>query len=143
MMVSAVQKCYNKEEMADFLHAITAHQDLSEEAQKKAGQAIPGSMTDEHENFVKLILSMLDKKEIDVNTPDSFLKMEHYNVLSEEKKAKVDVAKLNIADQLRHIVSFRLSKQTPDSAPQLETMIDYLWQMKERVEKEHGDVFKF
>ena len=129
--------------MADFIQSISAHKDLSVEAQKKAGQAIPGAMGDEHESFVTLILGMLDRKEIDVDKPDTFLKAENYAKLSEEAKAKVDVAKLNIADQLRHVVGFRLSKQTPDAAPQLQTMIEYLWQMKERVEKQYGDVFKF
>lgn len=128
--------------MADFLKTIGQQQPLSEAVQKKAGQSQGAKMGEEHETFMKEILRMLDSKEIDVAKPQSFLKMEIYNRLDEQWKGKVDLALVNIANLLGHIVEFRLSKKTPDESPELQSMIEYLWQMKQRIEDTH-DVFKF
>lgn len=128
--------------MADFVQTIGQQVTLSEEQQKKMTQSKGAKMGEEHEAFMKEILRMLDSKEIDVNKPQSFLKMEVYNRLDEQWKGKVDLALVNIATLLGHIVSFRLSKKTPDESPELQSMIEYLWQMKQRIEETH-DVFKF
>ncbi len=127
--------------MTDFNSLYAKHKDLSEDAQKKAGQAKSGKMGDEHESFLKTVLTLLDKQEINPYEPESILKKDVYKKLDTEWKMKVDQSLPNIADQLRLIVEFRLSKQTPDSSPQLQSMIDYLWQMKQKIE-EHHDVFK-
>lgn len=129
--------------MADLISSIAEHKDLPEDDQKKAGQAVAGSMGDEHNDFVKIIARMITNKEIDAFFPETFFKKDIYDKLNEESKAKVDQATVNVADMLRHIAEFYLSKQTPDESPQLQNMIDQLWQMKERVETEHGDVYKF
>lgn len=128
--------------MTDFGSLYEKHKNLSEDAQKKAGKAIAGKMSDDHETFMKKVLKMLDKKEIDPRDPQSFLKMDVYNDLDDEWKTKVDLMLPNLARQLHIIVEFRLSKETPDESPQLENMIEHLWQMKERIEKDY-DVFKF
>ncbi|MDO8468357.1 MAG: hypothetical protein Q7S29_01200 [Candidatus Peribacter sp.] len=128
--------------MADFIQTIGQQVDLSEAAQVKAGQSTASKMGDAHESFMKEVLRLIDTKEIDVSNAQSFLKMEVYNRLDEMWKSKVDLALVNIADLLRHIVEFRLSKKTPDEAPELQSMIEYLWQMKQRIEDTH-DVFKF
>ena len=125
----------------DFSSLYAKHKDLSLDAQKKAGQAVAGKMGDEHESFLKKVLTLLDKKEINPYDPESILKKNVYDDLDDEWKMKVDRALPNICDQLRLIVEFRLSKQTPDSSPQLQSMIEYLWQMKQKIE-EHYDVFK-
>jgi hypothetical protein len=128
--------------MTDFLQTIGQQHPLSEEQQKKIGQSVGAKMGEEYEMFMKKILRMLDGGEIDVSKPQSFLKMDVYNRLDEQWKSKVDLALVNIANLLGHIVSFRLSKKTPDESPELQSMIEYLWQMKQRVEETH-DVFKF
>jgi hypothetical protein len=128
--------------MTDFTTIMGAHGDLSEEQQKKAGQAIGGTMGDEHTNFLQTVIGMMDRKEIDSSQPQSLLNHDVYDALPEEWKDKVDLALINIADQLRLIEEFYRSTQTPNAAPQLETMIEQLWQMKQRIEETH-DVFKF
>lgn len=128
--------------MPDLTTAIAQHADLSEKEQKQAGKAIAGKMSDEHETFMKEVLRLIDTKQIDVNNPRSILKQDVYDKLSEEWQNKIDASLPNIIDQLRHIVDFRVSKKTPDESPQLQTMISYLWQMKQRIE-DHHDVFKF
>ena len=128
--------------MTDFTSLYAKHKNLSEEAQKKAGKSTAAKMPDEHEAFMKKILQMLDKKEIDPRDPQSFLKKGAYEDLDDEWKTKVDRTLPNLADLLRIIVEFRVSKETPDESPELQTMIEHLWQMKQRIE-EYYDVFKF
>lgn len=118
------------------------NQNLPEREQKKAGQAIGGDMDEEHANFLQTLIGLLDRKEIVSSDPQSMLKREVYDKLPQEWKDKVDLALLNIAQQVRLIEEFYRSKETPNSSPHLQTMIEQLWQMKERMEEEH-DVFKF
>lgn len=129
--------------MTDFANQMTQHSDLSVADQKKAGQAIGGNMEAKYEEFLTLILDLLERKDIDPNDPQTFLNHKIYDALPQEWKDKTDLMLLNMADQLRLIVDFRLSKQTPDESPHLETMIEHLWHMKERIEGHGYDVFKF
>ena len=129
--------------MADFASVIAQYQgkDLTLEEQKKMGQPQAAKMDAKHEDFMKHVLNLLSNKQIDPWNPESILKQEIYDALTDEWKMRVDKSLPNIADQLRLIVEFRLSKETPDESPQLAEMIDYLWYMKEKIE-EHHDVFK-
>lgn len=133
---------YNVLDMADMKSLYDEHADLSEADQKKAGKAIAGSMGHEHTEFVKLVCDMLTKKEIDPALPETLLNKDVFAQLSEEAKSAVELALVNIVDQLRHVAEFYLSKETPDASPQLQNMIEQLWHMKERVEMRYGDVFK-
>lgn len=128
--------------MADFLATIGQQIPLSEAAQVKAGQSTASKMGTKHESFMKEVLRLIDSKEIDLNKPQSILKMEVYNALDEEWQSKVDRALINVCNLLSHIVAFRISKKTPDESTELQSMIEYLWQMKQRIEETH-DVFKF
>src|SRR3989344_2688370 len=84
-------------------------------------------------DFWKLVTGLLKSEKLNVYKTQTFFQ-EAYTKLDESKKAQVDLATLNIADLLRHIADFYLSKKTPDESPQLMTMIDQLLQMKKRVE---------
>lgn len=115
---------------------------LSEEKQKSAGTPIGGDMDEEHKHFAEAVSKMLEDGIIDENNPETFLNQEVYDALEPEWKAKTDLTMVNVASLLRHIHDFYRSKQTPDACPQLESMIDQLWEMKQRIEV-HADVFKF
>jgi hypothetical protein len=128
--------------MSKFDDKLREYKDLSESAQKQAGKAIAGDMKIDHANFLKTMIGLLDKGDIVASDPQSFLKKDVYDALSEEWKDKVNLSLINIAEQIRLIENFYRSEKTPNSSPHLETMIEHLWQMKERIEKEH-DVFKF
>ncbi len=119
-----------------------AHQELSDDAQKKAGKAMGSDMSDEHKNFTKTISALLEEGKIDVLRPQTFLNQAVYQTLPEEVKGKVDLLVVNMATLLSHIYDFYKSKETPDACPQLATMIEQLWEMKERIEKD-DDVFVF
>ena len=115
---------------------------MTEEEQKKVGQSTAAKMDTEHENFLKTVLKLIDSKEIDPGKPQSLLRQSVYDALDAKWKAKVDIALVNIANLLEHIVGFRLSTHTPNESPELQNMIEQLWQMKQRIEEFH-DVFKF
>ncbi|MCF7844417.1 MAG: hypothetical protein K9M03_01135 [Kiritimatiellales bacterium] len=130
--------------MADDFHTTMAkHQDtMTEDEQKKAGQAIAGDMDNKHKDFMATVLKMIDSKEIDPLNAESFLNQDVYKGLDEEWKDKTDLALLNIANLIRSIDEVRKHDASPNESPQLQTMIEHLWQMKQRIE-EHYDVFKF
>jgi hypothetical protein len=128
--------------MADTTQSQQASQDLSVEEQVRLGQSTASTMSAEHETFMKLVLQLIDTKQIDVLHPETFLKKEVYDALDEEWRGKTDLALFNIANLLTRIVEFRVSTHTPNESPELESMIEHLWQMKQRIEEKH-DVFKF
>src|SRR3989344_6174650 len=128
--------------MADFSQQIAAGHTLTFDEQKKAGAPIGGQMDDKHREFLKLIKSLIESGEIDPNDPKSFIKEDVFASMPEEWQDNTDLTLLNIAGLLKQIYDLYISKQTHDEAPQYQTMIEQLWQMKQRVE-DHYDVFKF
>ena len=129
--------------MTDLVSLAGQHKDLSEKAQKKAGQAAGSDMAQKHKTFIADLIGMLDRKEIVSSAPESFLNKKEYAALSEQGRSAVDFALLNLASQLRLIEDFYRSKATPNASPELQTMIEYFWDMKSRLETKHGDVLKF
>lgn len=135
------RQCYTLP-MPDFIQSIHEHKDLPVADQKKAGQPAGDDMDAEHKNFLKKVIGMLDRNEIDVTNPESFLNKDIYATLPPDWKAKTDTAMVNIADQLRRIEAFYRNKDIPDASPELQTMIEHLWLMKQRIEEKY-DVFVF
>lgn len=129
--------------MTDLKSLYNTHKNLPEDAQKKAGKAIAGTMKPEIEAFLNVLLKLLEKREIDPADPKSFLNAAVYGALSQVHKDKTDLALMNLGHMLEDVIEFRLSKLTPDSSPQLENMIAGLLQMKTNIEEKVGDVFKF
>lgn len=128
--------------MPDFLQSIDDHKDLSEAAQKKVGKAIAGDMSQKHTDFAKKLSELIRSKKIDPMNTDTFLNMDVYKGLNAEMKLAVDKMLPNLATLLSHIVGFYDSKETPNASPELQSLIENLWQMIERVESE-ADVFVF
>jgi len=115
---------------------------MPEKKQKKAGQPTKGSLDEEHRNFLRNLKELITAGEIDLGNPRTFLKKEVYDNLSEEWKEQADLALMNIATLLRQVYELYIRTDTPDESPQYQTMIEQLWQMKQRIE-EHHDAFKF
>ncbi len=128
--------------MDDFAQTMANPSTMSEADQKKAGAPMKGDMNQEHKDFVQTISKLLESGAIDFTQPESFLNKDVYDALEPEWKTKTDLNMPNIAILLGHIYDFYKSKQTPDACPQLATMIEQLWEMKQRIEV-HADVFKF
>ncbi len=122
--------------------AITANADLSEDAQKHAGKAIGGTMDDKQKDFLLTVVKLINDGTINPSDSNTFINADVYASLEPEWKKKTDLALVNIADQLRVIKEFYDSKETPNESPHLQTMIEQLWLMKERIES-HTNVFVF
>ena len=126
----------------DFLKIMSEPPTLSTEQQKRAGKPPQGNMSEEHKKFLQTVIGLIDSGQIDPYAPESLLNKQIYDSLDEPDQGKIDQALLNIADMVRMIEEFFRSTETPDESPQLQEMIDYLWQIKQRAEKVH-DIFKF
>ena len=126
----------------DFIQKIQKQEQLTQEQEQSAGQPVQGALEEEHRTFLGTLFTLIDNGEIDVVDPQSFLNQDVYGKLGEEWKDKTDLALTNIAGQLKLINNFRNDENTPDESPQLQTMVEQLWQMKQRIEEQH-DVFKF
>lgn len=133
--------CYNAT-MSDFAQQVAAASDMTVADQKKAGAPIAGAIGRKHRDFLKTIRKLLESGKIDPYEPQSLLNMDVYEALPEEWKEKADLALVNIADQLRILAEFLQSPETPAESPQLQTMVEQLWQSKQQIE-EHHDVFIF
>ena len=122
---------------------MAAHQDsVSEDDQKKAGQAISGKMEEKHKKFILNLIKLIESGEIDTMAPQTFVKKDVYDSMPEEWRDKTDLILVNLADEIRMVVDFWKSTETPDESPQLDTMVEALWNSKQSIEKEY-DVFKF
>lgn len=128
--------------MTDFRQTINDQRDMSLSEQQQAGKPIAGDMDEKYKTFLKTIRTLAETGEIDPNNPQTFLKQDVYTSLDEPWQDKIDLALSNIGNLLQMIYKLFVSKETPDDSPQYQTMIDELWQMKQRIE-EHHDVFKF
>lgn len=126
----------------DLNAAIEKHKDLPVDAQVQAGKAIEGEMSQQTADFLQTVVELIKSGKIDPLRTDTFLKIEVYEGLDPEWRAKTDLAIMNIGHQLERIKSFYDSKTTPNSSPHLEQMIQELWAMKERIEQK-ADVFVF
>lgn len=128
--------------MTDFYKAVADAKDLTHEDQKKAGTPVSGSIGTEHRDFLKTLTKMLEAGELDPYQPKSLLNMKVYETLDEIWTDKTDMILDNVARQLQLIANFLASAETPAESPQLQTMVEQLWQSKQQIE-EHYDVFKF
>lgn len=128
--------------MGQFLRTIGVHKDLSVADQIKAGRATGTDMEERHKEFLAKLIAMVDKGDIMIGDPQSLVHQKVYDALPEESRGIVDFALLNLVDQVRRIEDYFRNTATPNASPELQTMIEYLWQMKSRLEEKHGDVLK-
>lgn len=128
--------------MTDFVAQMKSGANLTLEEQKSAGAPIGGDMSAKHKKFVHDLSLLIEKGSINPDNVETFIHRPEYEKLDDTVRGIVDRSLPNIATLLRYIVDFYRSKQTPDACPQLQTMIDQLWEMKERVEA-NGDILTF
>lgn len=142
--MASVREFWYNGNMSDdsFLQQVANQKELTQQQEQSAGTPVSGKLGAKYSTFLRDLFALIDKGDIRTDEPQTFLNQEVYEKLSEEWRDKTDLALINIANQLRLIDSFRKDTNTPDESPQLQTMVEQLWQMKQRIEDEH-DVFKF
>lgn len=114
---------------------------VTHEEQKQAGQMVSGPVGDKHRAMLETIFGLLDSGEIDPFVPSSLLNQHVYESLSEEWQDKIDLCLNNIANEIRLMDNYRKNGGDVTSI-HFHTMIEHVWEMKERIEQYH-DAFKF
>lgn len=128
--------------MMDFHAILKKHGKISEQAQVALGKAKDEKMTKKHSDFLRELLALIDGGKINPMDPESFINKKIYDTMPQEWKAKVDLGLFNMANEIQRISEFYHSKETPNASPELQNMIEHLWQMKQRIEEKY-DAFKF
>ncbi len=128
--------------MSKFTKAIGIYGNTSDAHQKAAGKALAGAMDTELEELMLALVKLTESGAIDPRNPKSLLNMSVYEKMTEQEQDYIDVSLMNIANMVDVIVDFYKSKDTPNSSPHLETMLQNLLQMRKRLEAKH-DVLKF
>lgn len=126
--------------MPDIHDAIAEHTDVSAADHKQAGTPVSGQVGNDHKDFLETLFKLLDEGGIDPIDPQTFLNEDVYASLDEEWQDKVDLSLSNMATQIRLIDGLRQSGD--NDSIHLHTMVEQLWDMKQRIE-EHHDAFKF
>ena len=126
-----------------FIKLLKKHSSKDPTAGKEEGLGKPQavSLTDEHSSFLDTVIKLIDDGKIDTKDPQSFIKSDVYNGLSDEWKAKTDQAVPNIITLLEHVMDLH-SREEEDASAEMKNLIETLWQAKQRIE-EHADVFIF
>lgn len=129
---------------SDFRQIVAQYSEknVSDEIAHDLGKAVAEPMDEKYKSFIQEMLKLIEAGTVDPQVPDTFVKKDVYEALPQDLKRRTDLAIVNIAHQLRLIIEFFKSTQTPNESPQLVTMIEQLWHMKEPIEKE-ADVFVF
>lgn len=129
--------------MADLLSSIAEHAGTSDDDLKKAGKPAGDDMDEKHKKFLEVLIGQIDRKEISPYEPSTLVDQSKLSALAELDRGKVDLTTVNMASQIQRIEHFFRDKSIPDAAPELQTMIDHLWDMKSRLEAQYGPLFRF
>ncbi len=118
-----------------------APKELPVSVQKRLGVPKPGALHEEHTDFLKEVIDLLDTGKIDTKLPMTFIHENVYKGLSQDWKAKVDMATPNIVSLLERIMDLHARPEN-NASVEMKNLIETLWQAKERIERE-ADVFIF
>lgn len=92
-----------------------------------------------HEEFLKMLIEKLDKKEIDPYNAQTLYNKAVYDRLSEEEKEETDLTAQNIMGIVRQIEKLWELEQKPTF--QIQNLVETVFQMKSKFEEKHGDVY--
>ncbi|MFC1615987.1 hypothetical protein ACFL21_02505 [Patescibacteria group bacterium] len=99
----------------------------------------PTGISEEDQNFLELIIELIDEGKIDLYKPASLFNHEVYDKLDQEKQGKADLEAVNILSAIRDIHG--LYKNDMKETFQMQNLVHRLRETKERIEAEGGDLF--
>ena len=125
-----------------FAKAIKKHsgKDPSEAEQRRLGKPRAASLSDDHADFLKNIIRLIDAGKINTADMQSFINDDVYAGLSDELRAQTDKTIPNIVSLLERIMDLHAREEDNESF-EMKSLIETLWQINERM-GEH-DVFVF
>ncbi len=98
-----------------------------------------GSMDGKDQEFLNLIISLIDDGKINLYQPSSLLKNEIYEKLDDKAKGEVDLAAMNMLNAIREIKG--LNDNGFQETFQMKNLVHRLRMNKEQLESADGDVF--
>lgn len=112
---------------------------IAPEVQSMLNQPLAGgSMSQEDQDFLNLILAKIEDKSINLYSPSSLLNNAVYEALPEMEQGKADQNAVILLTRIREI--YNLTQISKEPSYQLVNMVDSLRLIKNRLE-EHGDLF--
>lgn len=126
--------------MHDLLKKYENHQ-VSAEVQEQLNKPLKDDtgFNDGHEDFLKTLIEKLSSGVLVPTNPSTLYKKEAYEKLTEEQQEKVDLTAINLMSLIRQIESLWKLDQT--ATFQIQNLVETVFQMKSKFEKEYGDVY--
>lgn len=126
--------------MQDLLKQYANHQ-MDEATQKQLNNPLKDDtgFNEGHEDFLKMLIEKLNSGAIVSFTPNSLYNQEIYAKLTEEQQEKADLTAINLMSLIRQIESLWKLDQT--ASFQIQNLVETVFQMKAKFEKEYGDVY--
>jgi hypothetical protein len=118
---------------------------------KHSGKDIPANMQErlnvppqsalpkEQKEYYRSILNLVTKRVINLYSIASIVHQDIYASLPEKAQGEVDLAGTNILQLLRYLAD--LASKGYHETLQMKHLVDHIWQIKEKVEQQYGDVF--
>ena len=98
-----------------------------------------GSIDGKDQEFLNLILSLIEEGKIDLYKPSSLLNNDVYNTLNDQEKGEVDLAAMNMLNAIREIKG--LNDNGFRETFQMNNLVSRLRYNKEQLESADGDLF--
>ena len=98
-----------------------------------------GRLDGKDQEFLNLIISLIDEKKIDLYQPSTLINNAVYDKLEEKVKGQVDLEAINMLTAIREIKD--LYDNGFKETFQMENLVHRLRMTKERLEETGGDVF--
>ncbi len=114
--------------------------EITSDMQERLNKPLEKEVKPKYRDYLKFILDLIERKEIDLYRPDTFINKDIYNDLRPEIKSKADITLVNITNMVRQLNY--LYEKGEENSFQLENLVDNIWYTKERIEQVHGDVYK-
>lgn len=101
--------------------------------------AKPAGISPEDEAFLKLVVSKVEKGEINLMQPSSLINHAVYDQLPPEKQGKIDFDAVNLLTTVRNI--YDLLQIGHQATYQIENLVHQVRLTKERLEAISGDIY--
>ena len=126
--------------MKDILKKYEDHQ-IDDKTQQKLNQPLKdeSGFNEGHEAFLKALIKKLEDGVIDSHKPVTLYNRAIYDKLNEEDQEKADLTAINLMSLIRQIEA--LWKMDQSASFQIQNLVESIFQMKSKFEKQHGDVY--
>lgn len=130
----------------DFGQSLAAHKDaqISEEQQQKLNAPLKkeGGMSEESQKYLKEILELINKGEVDIGKPSSLINQDVYEKLAPEHKVKVEMIARVMISNLRQIKDLNDHPVYETNSDQMEDLLSFVKQEVANIEAIEGNVLK-